>query len=189
MEKPGKNILCQEHVCPWWLCFTFDNPLRKIFHNPHRILSAYVKGGDCVLDIGPGMGFFTLPLSELTGADGKVIALDIQKGMLDRFQQRVIKKNITNIKTHLYDGENFLITDKIDFALLFWMFHEVNNKHRFISELYSALKPGARALIAEPKLHVTEKRFNESVDLMTDAGFRIAGRPVISLSRGVLLQK
>jgi hypothetical protein len=39
-----KNILDvllvrDKHVCPWWCCFTFDNPIRRLFHNPVGILS------------------------------------------------------------------------------------------------------------------------------------------------------
>ncbi len=42
--------------CPWWLCFTFDNFLRRMFQNPYKIMSAYIQEGWTVLDVGPGMG-------------------------------------------------------------------------------------------------------------------------------------
>ena len=47
-----------KHVCPWWLCFTFDNFVRRIFQNPEKIAEPYVHEGDTVLDVGPGMGYF-----------------------------------------------------------------------------------------------------------------------------------
>jgi len=83
-----KNILDnafmrQKHVCPWWLCFTFDNPLRRLIHDPESILGSYVRYGDTVLDIGPGMGYFTIPLAGLVGPSGLVIAADVQQRMLD----------------------------------------------------------------------------------------------------------
>lgn len=61
---------CQ-HTCPWWLLFTFDNPLRSLVQNPQKMLRPYVKQGDIVLDVGCGMGFFTLGLAELVGQDGR----------------------------------------------------------------------------------------------------------------------
>jgi hypothetical protein len=30
-------------ICPWWLTYTFDNPLRKLFQDPFKILSPYVR--------------------------------------------------------------------------------------------------------------------------------------------------
>lgn len=188
-NESGNNILKHEHVCPWWLCFTFDNPLRKIFQDPYKILAPHVKPGFTILDIGPGMGYFTFPLSEMTGSHGRVIALDIQPRMLQRLEMRSVKRNRSNITIKLYDGENFLIDEKIDFALLFWMYHEVSNKPSFINELRSVLKPGGRVLIAEPKIHVSGKNFESSVRLFTDNGFSSLDEPVISLSRGVLLEK
>ncbi|PKL15702.1 MAG: hypothetical protein CVV49_20105 [Spirochaetae bacterium HGW-Spirochaetae-5] len=39
----------EDHTCPWWLCFTFDNPIRGLLQNPYKILSNYVKPGDAIL--------------------------------------------------------------------------------------------------------------------------------------------
>jgi ubiquinone/menaquinone biosynthesis C-methylase UbiE len=184
-----KLFVREDHTCPWWLCFTFDNPVRNLFHNPYKILSGYINPGDTVLDIGPGMGYFTFPISKMAGPDGKVIALDIQEGMLKRLEKKVLKNRITNISIKLYDGSRFALEEKFDFILLFWMYHEVNNKTVFINEINSVMKPGAKILIAEPKIHVNKRKIDESVKLFTDNGFKISGEPHISLSRAVLLEK
>ncbi|MBU1207873.1 MAG: hypothetical protein KKH04_13245 [Proteobacteria bacterium] len=52
-----------EHVCPVWVGYLLASPLRKLFQNPKKILEPYVQKDMKVLDVGPGMGFFTLPLS------------------------------------------------------------------------------------------------------------------------------
>jgi len=190
MTKIADKIFArQDHTCPWWLCFTFDNPVRNLFQNPYKILNGYINPGDTVLDIGPGMGYFTFPISQMSGPDGKVIALDIQEGMLKRLEKKVFKNRITNISIKLYDGSRFALEEKFDFILLFWMYHEVNNKTVFIKEIESVMKPGAKILIAEPKIHVDKRKFDESVKLFTDGGFKISGEPHISLSRAVLLEK
>ena len=37
-----------------------------------------------VLEVGPGMGFFTLDIASKVGKSGKVIAVDVQSKMLDK---------------------------------------------------------------------------------------------------------
>ena len=75
-------------VCPHWVGWFLLNPLRRLIHNPDQILASYVSGGMTVLDIGPGMGFFTLPLAGMVGPGGQVIAVDIQADMLSALQRR-----------------------------------------------------------------------------------------------------
>lgn len=31
------------HVCPWWLNYCIDNPLRRFIHNPDEIFGPYVN--------------------------------------------------------------------------------------------------------------------------------------------------
>ena len=41
-----------KHVCPVWVGYLLASPLRKLFHNPKKILGPYVEEGMKVLDIG-----------------------------------------------------------------------------------------------------------------------------------------
>lgn len=189
LKSIGKIFSSEDHTCPWWLCFTFDNPARGLMQNPYRILGDYIKPDDTVLDIGPGMGYFTFPMAEMAGENGRVIALDIQEGMLKRLDKKISKTMKTNIVTKLYDGIKFDLHEKFDFVLLFWMFHEVRNKNQFITEIESVMKPGSRLFIAEPKFHVSKKKFDASIKLLTDIGFKKEGEPPVSLSRTALLNK
>ena len=46
MKKWFDNIfLTKKHVCPWWLAYTWDNKLRRLFHNPDIVIKPYVKSG------------------------------------------------------------------------------------------------------------------------------------------------
>jgi 2-polyprenyl-3-methyl-5-hydroxy-6-metoxy-1,4-benzoquinol methylase len=74
-----KLLLFDKHICPWWLCYTFDNPLRKLVHKPERILGPYVHEGQTVLDIGAGMGYFSIFLAKRVGKKGLVNAADVQR--------------------------------------------------------------------------------------------------------------
>ena len=50
------------------------SPLRRLLHDPAKILAPYVREGMTVLEPGPGMGFFTLDLARRVGASGRVVA-------------------------------------------------------------------------------------------------------------------
>ena len=182
-----KSIITYDGVCPWWFCFSFDNPVRKLFHNPKKMLAQYIKPADRVLDIGPGMGYFSFPMAGMVGPEGRVTALDIQEKMLQRLKYKVNKRGIKNIDTQLYDGNIFPFKGEFDFILLFWMYHEVHNKGGFIEEIKSAANNKTKIFIAEPIIHVPEKNFNDNLQLLLDAGFNIIDRPKVSFSRTVLL--
>ena len=76
------------HVCPWWMAYTFDNPVRKLFHNPQKIFDAYIRVGMTVMDVGCGMGYFSRGMAKLVGTSEKVIAVDLQQKMLDIMLKR-----------------------------------------------------------------------------------------------------
>ena len=183
IEKQKDNT----HVCPWWLCFTFDNPIRKIIHDPVKILSPYVHKGDTAIDIGPGMGYFSIPMAELVGPSGHVTAIDIQPKMLSALMGRAHKKGISDrIKTHLASPESIGIHEKADFLLAFWMVHEVPDQQRFLSEIRNIMKPDGLFLMVEPVMHVSMKSFSRAIETAKEIGFSIKESPKIHMSRSVV---
>lgn len=67
------------HVCPWWLGYLLLIPFRRLTQNPQKILIPFVREGMTVLEVGPGMGYFTLTLARLVGATGKVICVNVDR--------------------------------------------------------------------------------------------------------------
>jgi ubiquinone/menaquinone biosynthesis C-methylase UbiE len=176
-----------KHVCPWWLCFTFDNPIRKIIHDPIKILSSYIHEGDTAIDIGPGMGYFTIPLAQMVGSTGCVTAIDIQSKMLSALMERANKKGVAErIKTHLASPESIGIHKKADFILAFWMAHEVPDQRRFLSEIRNLMKPDGLFLLVEPVIHVSMKNFSHAIKTAKELGFVIKGSPKIRMSQSAL---
>lgn len=190
MSKIADRIFFRgERTCPWWLCFTFDNPIRAFIQNPRKIVSRFVSPDSAVLDIGPGKGYFTIPMAEMTRQKGRVVALDIQKEMLNSLAKKAEKKGLRNVETKLYDGERFGIDETFDFALLFWMFHEVRNKENFLKELRNVCKKDAKLLLVEPMFHVSKKGFQEAVRLFSGNGFAITEPAKVGFSRAIVLTR
>jgi 2-polyprenyl-3-methyl-5-hydroxy-6-metoxy-1,4-benzoquinol methylase len=188
MRNPLKKLLFHhEHVCPWWCCFTFDNFLRKLLHNPEQILRPYVTEGNSVLDIGPGMGYFSIPLARMVGQKGRVTAADIQPEMLKTLQKRAKKSGVEKqIITHVCKADSLGLNRQFDFILAFWMVHEVPNKLVFFKEIKSLLKLSGKFLFAEPVLHVNQVMYEKTVETAESVGLVLKEKPKISLSRSAL---
>jgi ubiquinone/menaquinone biosynthesis C-methylase UbiE len=188
MKALLRNLLMRDkHVCPWWGCFTFDNFLRKLFHNSEKILRSYIVEGNTVLDIGPGMGYFSIPIAKMVGEKGKVIAADIQPEMLKALQKRAKKAGVEKqIITHLCKADSLGLNMPFDFVLAFWMVHEVLNQVAFFKEIKSVLKPSGKFLLSEPVLHVNQTLYENTVKTAESAGLVLKEKPKISLSRSAL---
>ena len=53
-----------------------------------------VKPGDRVMELGPGLGFFTFPLAQALGNNGEIVCVDVQASMLDRLGKRLEKRGL-----------------------------------------------------------------------------------------------
>jgi ubiquinone/menaquinone biosynthesis C-methylase UbiE len=179
-------------VCPWWVGYLLASPLRRLAHDPHTILAPFVSAGMTVLEPGPGMGFFTLELARLVGPGGRVIAVDLQPRMLAVLERRARRAGLAErIATRVAAGERLGIEDlagAVDFVLAIAMVHELPNPGGFFAEVARALKPGARLLLSEPKVHVSGDSFAAELAAAEGAGFTVASRPEIRRSRSALLR-
>ena len=188
--QPRKGSKFQTgHVCPWWLAYTFDNPIRKLFHSPAKILGPYLQVGMTVMDVGCGMGYFSIGMAKIIGANGRVFCVDLQTKMLEITQKRAARAGVAaRIFPHRCGPDRIGLQEKIDFILVFWMAHEVQNQPTFFSELKSSLTPAGKILVAEPRMHVSAESFQKTIDLAQAAGLRPCGRPVIRFSRTALFE-
>jgi ubiquinone/menaquinone biosynthesis C-methylase UbiE len=176
------------YVCPAEFAGSLDNPVRRLVHKPGRILAAHISKGMTVLDLGCGPGFFTIEMAKLVGETGKVIAADLQQGMLDKVAAKIRGTGLEKIiELHKCREDTISISQKVDFLLAFWMVHEVPDQKRLFEEMKSVLNPDGRIWIIEPKIHVTEKSFKKMTDLLVLAGLEIIEKPRIWLSRSILL--
>ncbi len=180
-------------VCPWWLGYFLLAPVRLLFENPRKILKPYIREGMTVLEPGSGMGYFTKEIAQLVGPSGRVVPVDVQPKMLAGLRRRLKRAGlIERVEPRLAGPDSLGIDDlkeTVDFAIAFHVVHEVPDKKTLFRELFAALKPGSRLLVAEPKHHVSEKSFEHCLQEMSAAGFRLEDRPKIGSSLTALLVK
>jgi ubiquinone/menaquinone biosynthesis C-methylase UbiE len=183
-------IVKKKLVCPWQLTPLIDNRLRPLIHNPQKIFAPYVAKGMTVLDVGCGAGFASLGLARLVGEEGLVIAADLQSKMLSIVKERAMKVGLSErIRTHLCGPGHIGLREELDFAVAFFMVHEVPDVRSFLEEIHALLKTGGRFFITEPKIHVGLRAFRQIMREAQVIGFEIAERPSVRFGRTVLLVK
>ncbi len=162
-------------VCPWWLCPMFDNPLRRLVHKPERSLAGLVQPGQTALDLGCGMGYFSIPLARLVGPRGKVICVDLQEEMLAEVRRRAKRAGVSeSVILHRATSVGLGLNQPADFVLAFWMLHETPDQVAFLAEVRTAMRNGGRLFVVEPRLHVTASAFERSLAAAQSAGCRSA---------------
>ena len=177
-----------EHVCSAEHAGMLITPLRRLFNSPKRILDGLARPGEVGIDLGCGPGYFTLPLAELVGETGQVIAVDVQQEMLDKVRERAELAGLASrIRFVRPDADGLGAVGPADFALAFWMVHEVPDRLPFLRQVHDSLKPGGRLLLAEPALHVSRAEFEFTVAVAEKVGFTVVARPRVGLSRAALL--
>ena len=182
-----RNLILKDEVCPWWLIWTLDNPLRKLLHKPDDILSGLVKEGNTAVDIGCGIGYFTIPLARMVGATGKVIAVDLQDRMLIGMEKRAMKNGLKDrIILHKCTPQSLGIKDPVDFILAFYMVHEVPDQAHLFSEIALILKPGGKLLVVEPGMHVKVDAFEKTAKTAQSCGLILSSRPNVKLSHAAV---
>lgn len=135
-----------------------DNPDRRRLFPPKETLEklGLVEGMD-MADIGAGIGYFSLPGSEIIGG-GNLYALDISEDMLNFMDTRIKEADIKNIDTVVTEEYNLKIGSKtVDFVLMVNVLHEILDKNRFIDEIKRISREGAYLSIIDFK----KKRVNE----------------------------
>jgi ubiquinone/menaquinone biosynthesis C-methylase UbiE len=178
-------------VCPFWMGYLLLCPLRRWGQNPDKILSPYVESGMTVLDVGPGMGFFTLPMARLVGSAGKVVSVDAQEKMLTVIRRRATEAGLAaRIDTRHCQPMTLGIGDlagKVDFVLMFAVAHEIRDTQRLFGEIAGAMRPGARCLLAEPRFHVSVLEFDRTLAAARKCDLQPGDCPRIRMSHATVL--
>jgi len=185
MEKIERSKVCGVERAG-----ALDISLRKLFQDPRKIVGPFVKEGMTVFDLGCGPGFFTIEMAKRVGSAGKVLAVDLQEGMLEIVKGKIRNTNLQDtIEIHKCQSDKIGLSITADFILIFYMLHEVSDQSSFLKEVHGLLKPNGKVLIVEPKFHVTKDDFKKYRELLKEIGFGIVEEPNVFFSRSFLINK
>jgi 2-polyprenyl-3-methyl-5-hydroxy-6-metoxy-1,4-benzoquinol methylase len=105
-------------------------------------------------------------------------------------RKRASKAGVAHrIQLHKSQEDSFGLTVQADFALTFWMVHEVPDVTRFMEQIRSLIKPSGKYLLTEPVMHVDVSRFEEIIGYASDTGFKMIENPTIAWSRAAVFEK
>ncbi len=179
-----------KRVCPVERAGSLDNRVRRWVQSPQKIMRRYIEEGMTVLDLGCGPGFFTIDMAQMVGKSGRVIASDLQEGMLQKVRDKIKGTELEErITLHKCEENKIGVSEHVDFVLLFYMVHEVPNKEEFFNEIGIILRPNGQVLIVEPPLHVSKSAFEETVRKARSVGFTDVEGPNVFLSKTAILKK
>jgi ubiquinone/menaquinone biosynthesis C-methylase UbiE len=179
-----------KRICPVERAGSLDNRIRRWLQNPQKILGPYIEEGMTVLDLGCGPGFFSIDMAQMVGKSGRVIASDLQEGMLQKLSDKIQGTELEGrITLHKCEENTIGAPGNVDFVLAFYMIHEVPNQEEFFSEIGSILKPNGQVFIVEPPFHVSKTAFEETIKKTRNAGFTAIERPKVLFSKTVILKK
>lgn len=103
-----------------------------------------------VLDAGCGAGRVTVALARAVGPGGRVVAVDVQRAMLNRMEDRLRKEGIGNVESlHAALGEGDLPAGLFDRAVLVAVLGEIPDRAAALAEIHAALRPGGLLSITE----------------------------------------
>jgi ubiquinone/menaquinone biosynthesis C-methylase UbiE len=109
-----------------------------------------VKPGDTVCDLGCGNGFYTIRLAKLVGEKGKVVAVDIQREMLELLKDHAKDEKVANIETVLGTVVDPKLPEgSLDVVLLVDVYHEFSHPEQMLAAIRKSLKPKGRIALVE----------------------------------------
>ena len=158
---------------PSFLSFVLDNPVRAFFTERKKLINRIgISEGMRVLEVGSGSGFFTPVLSETVGPKGTIIALDLQKRMIEKLIDKKNKKNLNNVETIVCNiSECGLTPESIDFIFAYYCYHEFEDKPSAVRKFREVLKNKGYIFICEPRFEVKVKNKEEMKKLFIQEGF------------------
>jgi ubiquinone/menaquinone biosynthesis C-methylase UbiE len=104
-------------------------------------------------DLGSGTGEYTFELAQRVGSTGKVFALDVQKGLVDKLANECQKKHLTNVSViwdDMDDTSGIALKDAcIDRIVIANTLFQIGDIQKFASEVKRILKPKGMVLIID----------------------------------------
>jgi protein-L-isoaspartate O-methyltransferase len=131
-----------------------DRPEREREEAPSKAIAALdIPAGAAVADVGAGSGYYTVRLAKVVGPTGRVVATDLQPGMLALIREKVAREKLSNVEIVQGRADDPVLPGAaFDLILMVDVYHELASPQVFVRKLKEALKPDGRLVLIEFRL-------------------------------------
>lgn len=173
------------HVIPAWMLPLLALPIRRWFDPSVKEILADVRPGMRVLEVGPGVGYHSIPLARALGPAGGLTCVELQAPAREGLRRRLARRGLADrVDIRPCEPADLGIADLAgteDLALAIAVLHEMPEPARALADLAKALRPGGRLRVLEPKGHCSATLFEAEVAWAKAAG--LVGERVEGASR------
>jgi len=118
-----------------------------------------LKQGEAIADFGCGTGYFSIPLAQKIGEEGKVYSLDVVPEKLEAVESQAKTLGLTNLVIQRVNLENKegskLKAESVDWVIMKDVLFQNKEKNNMLEEAKRVLKPGGKVLLVEWKTEDT----------------------------------
>lgn len=164
--------------CPVAFGWMLESGVREWAAPTARILDRMgLQPGMRTLEVGPGVGYMTVPAARLVGGSGRLVALELQPAMARRTRERLARADVTNVEVREGDVTTTpLEPATYDLVFLVTVLGEIPERDRAIARLRDALKPGGVLSFTEVLGDPHYQRYADLAWRCRAAGLEPAGR-------------
>ena len=109
--------------------------------------------GSVVVDLGSGSGYYSLAAARAVGHEGRVYAVDVQKGLLERLKETAAAEHLSQIEIVWGDVEKIggskVGTETADLVLISNVLFQLENKEGIVTEALRVLRPNGRVCVID----------------------------------------
>jgi ubiquinone/menaquinone biosynthesis C-methylase UbiE len=136
-------------ACPYGQRFWVEAPHPVITRDRLRSVLR-PEPGERILEIGPGVGYYTLDMAEWVGAEGTIEIFDLQQKFLDHVGERATERDLTNIVPTQGDATALPFEDdSMDAVVLTAVLGEIPDPVAALRQVQRVLKPSGRLIVGE----------------------------------------
>jgi ubiquinone/menaquinone biosynthesis C-methylase UbiE len=136
-------------ACPYGQRFWVEAPHPIITRERLRSVLR-PEPGERILEIGPGVGYYTLDMAEWVGPEGTIEIFDLQQEFLDHVGARAAERGLTSINPTRGDATALPYEDdSMDAVVLTAVLGEIPDPVAALRQIQRVLKPSGRLVVGE----------------------------------------
>lgn len=157
-EPHGHRQGGHRFVDPDKLVAAWNDPERDAWQKPEEIVAALaLDEGSTVVDLGAGTGYLLPFLTRAVGAEGEVIAADLEPAMLRFLDNAAKREGWSKVRTHLTTPSSVeLPAESVEAMVTLNVWHHIEEREAYAQHLMQVLQPGGRLVVVDFLAEETE---------------------------------